>query len=62
MYVNNRQDFGHLTDLEGFDITKMNPDVYELIRNRWDWEQTYLNPEYHDNFVPNRIHKQVMIV
>ena len=59
MYVNNRQDFGHLTDLDGFDITKTNPNVYELTRNRLDWEQAYLHPSYYESLDPSRPHTQV---
>lgn len=62
MHVDNRQDFGHLTDLDGFDITKTNPNVYELIRNRKDWEQVYLHPDYQENFASNRSHKQVRLL
>lgn len=61
MFVDNRQDFGHLTDLEGFNITKKNPNIYELLSNRWDWEQAYLHPDYHENFASNRKHMQVKI-
>lgn len=59
LYVNNLQEFGHLTDLEGFDTSKTNPNVYELMRNRKDWEHAYLHSEYMDNFSPNRTHLQV---
>ncbi|XP_065219418.1 procollagen-lysine,2-oxoglutarate 5-dioxygenase-like [Planococcus citri] len=52
MHVDNRKDFGHLINLEGFDVTKKNPEVYELFANKWDWEQRYLNSEYHKNFEP----------
>lgn len=59
LYVNNLQEFGHLTDLEGFDTSKTNPNVYELMRNRKDWEHAYLHSEYMGNFSPNRTHLQV---
>lgn len=58
LYVNNLQEFGHLTDLEGFDTSKTNPNVYELMRNRKDWEHAYLHSEYMGNFSPNRTHLQ----
>lgn len=39
MFINNRVDFGHLIDPDDFDVTKKNPDFYNLVQNQWDWEQ-----------------------
>lgn len=59
MFVDNRQEFGHLTSLDGFDPTKTNPNLYEMSRNKYDWEAAYLHPKYQINFQPNRTHLQV---
>lgn len=46
MYVSNRVDFGHLVNSENFDPTKMNPELWQVMDNRWDWERRYLHPNY----------------
>lgn len=61
LFVDNREDFGHLTDLEGFDVTKINPNIYELFSNRWDWEKRYLHSEYRDYLVEGKTQLQVSI-
>lgn len=52
IYVTNRIDFGHLVNPETFDTTLTNPEMYQLMDNRWDWEQRYLHPNYSENFNP----------
>lgn len=59
MHVDNRKDFGHLTSLDRFDVSKTNPNVYELFANKWDWERRYLHSDYHKNLEPERIPLQV---
>lgn len=39
MHVTNRVDFGHLINPESFDVTRTNPDLYQIMDNKWDWEQ-----------------------
>lgn len=41
MFVENRIDAGHLIDPEDFDITRTNPEMYELFTNQVDWEKRY---------------------
>ncbi|RZF36466.1 hypothetical protein LSTR_LSTR009562 [Laodelphax striatellus] len=53
MYVDNTVEYGHLIDPYSFDVKRKHPDMYELINNRYDWEQRYLHPEYMKNLDPN---------
>ncbi|XP_047484397.1 procollagen-lysine,2-oxoglutarate 5-dioxygenase 2-like isoform X1 [Penaeus chinensis] len=46
MYVSNRVDFGHLVNADQFDTSRMNPELWQVVDNRWDWEQRYLHPNY----------------
>ena len=46
MYVSNRVDFGHLINADNFEIERLNPEVWQIFDNRWDWELRYL----HENF------------
>ncbi|PNF43292.1 Procollagen-lysine,2-oxoglutarate 5-dioxygenase 3 [Cryptotermes secundus] len=53
MYVTNRVDFGHLVNADNFDTSRVNSEIYQLLDNRWDWEQRYLHENYTENFNPN---------
>ena len=46
MYVSNRANFGHLLSVESFDTTHLFNEMWQLVENRWDWEQRYLHPNY----------------
>ncbi|KAG0724117.1 Procollagen-lysine,2-oxoglutarate 5-dioxygenase 3 [Chionoecetes opilio] len=46
MHVSNRVEFGHLIDNEEFNLVPLNPELWEIEKNRWDWERRYLNPGY----------------
>ncbi|XP_022118228.1 procollagen-lysine,2-oxoglutarate 5-dioxygenase [Pieris rapae] len=46
MYVNNEEAYGHLINPEWFDTRHTNPDIYEIIHNRQEWEDRYISPEY----------------
>ncbi|ROT84301.1 putative Procollagen-lysine,2-oxoglutarate 5-dioxygenase 3 precursor [Penaeus vannamei] len=46
MYVSNRVDFGHLVNADQFDSSRVNPELWQVVDNRWDWEQRYLHPNY----------------
>lgn len=59
MYVDNRIDYGHLVDPDQFDISRVNPDFYQLLYNRYEWEQRYLHPNYSENLNPNKTVLQV---
>ncbi|XP_019873641.2 procollagen-lysine,2-oxoglutarate 5-dioxygenase isoform X2 [Aethina tumida] len=58
MYVSNRVDFGHLINAETYDITRAEPDMYQIFENEKDWEQRYIHPEYPENFNPENKPKQ----
>lgn len=46
MFVDNRVDAGHLINPEDFDPTKVNPEMYEIFTNKYDWEQRYIHPNF----------------
>ncbi|XP_066581047.1 procollagen-lysine,2-oxoglutarate 5-dioxygenase [Prorops nasuta] len=50
MYVSNRLDFGHLVNPETFDIKLTNPDMYQIMDNKLNWERRYLHENYSENF------------
>lgn len=50
MHVSNELDFGHLVNPESYDISRTNPDVYQVFDNKLDWEKRYLHPEYASSF------------
>ncbi|CAH0716187.1 unnamed protein product, partial [Brenthis ino] len=56
MYVSNEKILGHLVNPETFDITRTNPDIYQVMENKIEWEDRYLSPEYDSNFVEGRNH------
>ncbi|XP_043475524.1 procollagen-lysine,2-oxoglutarate 5-dioxygenase isoform X1 [Leptopilina heterotoma] len=58
MYVSNRMDFGHLINPETFKISYTNPDMYQIIDNRIDWEERYLHEDYSKNFDDGVKHQQ----
>lgn len=53
MYVTNRVDFGHLVNADNFDSSRINSEIYQILDNRWDWEQRYIHENYTENFNPN---------
>lgn len=59
MHVSNEKDYGHLVNPESFDISRTNPDVYQIFENKIEWETRYLNEEFFDNFEENRKHAMV---
>uniref|UniRef100_A0A1B6LRI1 procollagen-lysine 5-dioxygenase n=1 Tax=Graphocephala atropunctata TaxID=36148 RepID=A0A1B6LRI1_9HEMI len=58
MYVSNLEEYGHLVDPDSYDPSRTNPDMYELLTNRQDWEQRYISPQYPENFNPNKTAEQ----
>ncbi|XP_045469942.1 procollagen-lysine,2-oxoglutarate 5-dioxygenase [Harmonia axyridis] len=50
MHATNRIDFGHLVNPESFDITRTEPDMYQIFDNQRDWEARYIHPDYPENF------------
>ncbi|KAF9804957.1 hypothetical protein SFRURICE_007860 [Spodoptera frugiperda] len=56
MYVSNELDFGHLVNPETYDISRTNPDMYQLFDNKMEWTTRYLHEEYHLNFDEERKH------
>ena len=45
-HVDNTQDWGHLINPDGFDPTRLHPDLYLVAENPLEWEALYLNEEY----------------
>lgn len=60
MYVSNEKILGHLVNPETFDTTRTNPDVYQVMENKVEWEDRYLSPEYASNFEEGRNHSMVI--
>ena len=52
-YVSNRVNFGHLVDSEGFSTEHLNNELWEISRNRWDWEHRYIHPNYSQSLEEN---------
>lgn len=46
MYVSNLPDFGHLARLETYDLSRKNPDFYEIYSNEIDWRRRYIHENY----------------
>ncbi|XP_050707436.1 procollagen-lysine,2-oxoglutarate 5-dioxygenase 1-like isoform X2 [Eriocheir sinensis] len=53
LHLSNRVEFGHLVNNEEFDLSRLNPELWEVERNRWDWERRYLNPAYPESVAEN---------
>lgn len=52
-YVTNRANFGHLVDNDNFNTQHLNNELWEISRNRWDWEQRYIHPNYSQSLQEN---------
>lgn len=59
MYVSNRVDFGHLVNPETYDITRTEPEMYQIFDNEQDWEARFIHAEYPENFNPDKKNLQV---
>ncbi|XP_039763255.1 procollagen-lysine,2-oxoglutarate 5-dioxygenase isoform X2 [Pararge aegeria] len=56
MHVSNEKVLGHLINPESYDVSRKNPDIYQVMDNQEDWEQRYLHAEYFDSFDDGRNH------
>ena len=52
-YVSNRVSFGHLIDSDDFDTSHVHNELWEISKNRWDWEQRYIHPNYSQSLEEN---------
>lgn len=59
MYVSNRVDFGHLINADTFDITRVEPDMYQIFENEQDWEEAFIHPDYPESLNPEKKNPQV---
>ncbi|VDD74676.1 unnamed protein product [Mesocestoides corti] len=50
VYVDNRAQFGRLTNPVNFKLNHLHNDMWQIFDNPLDWEERYLHPDYH-NFV-----------
>ena len=48
IFVSNRLNFGHLVNNEEFPTSHLHNELWEIERNRYDWELRYLHPNYSD--------------
>lgn len=58
LYVSNRLDFGHLVNPETFDITLVEPEMYQIFDNDKDWEKRFIHPDYLDTLNPDTTNEQ----
>lgn len=58
MYVSNRVDFGHLSNPDTYDITRAEPDMYQIFDNEIDWEEKYIHEDYVESLNPEKTDKQ----
>ena len=54
MYVSNRLNFGHLVNNEAFPTEHLHNELWEMERNRYDWELRYLHPNYSQSLEADR--------
>jgi procollagen-lysine,2-oxoglutarate 5-dioxygenase len=59
MYASNRLDFGHLVNPETFDVTRAEPEMYQIFDNEQDWEDRFIHEDYPENFNPEKKNAQV---
>ncbi|XP_039763256.1 procollagen-lysine,2-oxoglutarate 5-dioxygenase 1 isoform X3 [Pararge aegeria] len=59
MHVSNEKVLGHLINPESYDVSRKNPDIYQVMDNQEDWEQRYLHAEYFDSFDDGRNHSML---
>uniref|UniRef100_A0A1I7VBP6 procollagen-lysine 5-dioxygenase n=3 Tax=Loa loa TaxID=7209 RepID=A0A1I7VBP6_LOALO len=49
MYVDNQHYYGFLVDAEDFvSDERLHPEMYEIFKNRYVWEQRYIHPKYYE--------------
>ncbi|KAJ8961212.1 hypothetical protein NQ318_008895 [Aromia moschata] len=58
MYVSNRGDFGHLINYDTYDITRAEPDMYQIFDNELEWEERYIHKDYRSNLLPDHVPRQ----
>lgn len=59
MLVSNRIDFGHLINADTFDVTRTEPDMYQIFENDQDWEDRYIHEDFFDALKPGTKDQQV---
>ncbi|VDN08844.1 unnamed protein product [Dibothriocephalus latus] len=47
MYVDNRIDYGYLTNPTTVTLDHLHNDLWQIFDNPLDWEEVYIHPEYH---------------
>jgi len=58
MFVTNRLNFGHLINNEAFPTSHLHNELWEIERNRYDWEQRYLHQNYSKSLDADTEHEQ----
>lgn len=59
IYVSNRVEFGHLINPDTYDISRAEPDMYQIFDNEEDWEEAFIHPDYAENLNPETKNLQV---
>uniref|UniRef100_A0A146LKA1 procollagen-lysine 5-dioxygenase n=1 Tax=Lygus hesperus TaxID=30085 RepID=A0A146LKA1_LYGHE len=55
MFVDNREDYGHLIDADTFDVTLKNPELYQNVENQLDWAKRYIHPNYSQSLMEDAV-------
>ena len=50
--------FGHLIDADEFSTEHLHNELWEISRNRWDWEQRYIHENYSQSLEENAVLQQ----
>lgn len=61
MYIDNREDYGHLVSADNFDTSHTNNELYQILENKYDFESRYLHPDYQTYLEENRTLHEVEI-
>ncbi|CAF5195634.1 unnamed protein product [Rotaria magnacalcarata] len=62
MYITNELNYGHLIDTDNFNISLIQPELYEIFNNVKDWKARYLHPDYHKALEKDAIIEQVFLL
>jgi hypothetical protein len=61
MYIDNRQDYGHLVSADNFDTSHNNNELYQIVENKYDFESRYVHADYRMYLEENRTLHEVKL-
>jgi hypothetical protein len=59
MFITNEMNYGHLIDPDNYNISRTEPELYEVFNNVKDWKARYLHPDYQAALEANSTIQQV---